>query len=151
MILKKISKQEKEAAAKLLFTYWKKRGMPQYNLKWAKEYLNEGHKKEIKRDEFFVYKDGKDIIGIISLITDVSNVAEIRDMIVLSKYKNEKYSHKMLNAIIKYARKRKIRKLYSLIFPKSKELFTSFGFRKEGILRSHFSSGEDLTIMGKFL
>ncbi len=63
MSLQKISLKERNEVADLLARYWKSRGMLQYNAKWAKDYLTKGHGKEIKRDEFFVFREGKEIIG----------------------------------------------------------------------------------------
>lgn len=151
MGLKELTEQERREAAKLLADYWKDRGMPQYDKTWAKEYLIEGHKKEVKKDEFFVYTEGGETIGTISLITDVSDVAEIRDMVVKPKYRNKDYGKKMLEELMGIARERKIRKLYAFIFPQSEKMYRSVGFEKEGVLKNHFVVGEDLTIMSKFL
>ena len=151
MGLEKLTEQEREEVAKLLAGYWEDRGVPQYDESWARKYLIVGHKKEIRRDEFFVYKEGDEVIGIISLVTDVSNVTEIRDMAVKPEYKGKDYERKMLNELMKLARKRRIRKLYDLTFPHYEELYRSLGFEKEGVLKSHFAAGEDLTIMSRFL
>ena len=151
MVLKKLTKQERREVAKLLADYWKDRDMPKYNQKWAEDYLIKGHKKEIKKDEFFVYKEKGKLIGNISLITDVSNIAQIRDMVVKPGYRSKGYGKKILNELIKLAKKRKIRKLYAFTFPRLEKFFKSAGFEKEGLLKSHFTSDEDLIIMSKFL
>ncbi len=150
MALKKLTKKDRNEVAGLLARYWKERGMPQYNEKWAEDYLIRGHKKEIKKDEFFVYEENNKKIGVISLITDVSGVAEIRDEVVFPQYQ-KKYMEKMLLRIIKFAISRKLRKLFSLVLRENVKFYKSIGFRKEGVLRSHFTSGEDLVIMSKFL
>lgn len=151
MGLKELTEQEKVESAKLLAAYWKDRSMPEYDETWAREYLEEGHKKETKLDEFFVYKEGEKTIGTISLITDVSDIAEIRDMVLKPEYRNKGYGRKMLDEIVGLAGARKIRKLYAFIFPQFEEMYQSAGFEKEGILKSHFAAGEDLTIMSRFL
>ncbi len=151
MGLEKLTKQERNEVIKLLTDYWKDRGMPQYNKTWAKKYLTEGHKKETKKDEFFVFKEKNKLIGIIALITDVSNVAQIRDMVVKPEYRGKGYGKVMLNGLIKLAKKRKVRKLYAFTFPKLEKFLKSSGFEKEGILKSHFAPKEDLIIMSKFL
>ncbi len=87
----------------------------------------------------------------ISLITDVSNVAEIRDMGIRPDFTNKGFGKKILDETIKMSHKRKIRKLYALIFPRNRKMYESFGFIKEGILKSHFAKDEDLVIMSLFL
>lgn len=151
MELKKLTKLEKTKVLKLLMDYWKERGMPDYDKKWTQKYLDEGHRKEIKNDEFFVYKNNNKLVGMVSLITDISNIAEIRDFVVKPKYRNKGYGRMILNELIILAKDRKIRKLYALTFPKYKKFLKSFGFEEEGFLKSHFIKGEDLTIMSKFL
>jgi N-acetylglutamate synthase-like GNAT family acetyltransferase len=151
MALANIRDEEKRKAAILLSDYWKERGMPQYDQEWADEYLIEGHKKEIESDEFFVYKEGELIIGIISLIATAGSVAEIRDMVVKPEYREKGYGSKMLQELIEIAKERKIRKLYSLVFPSLLHFYESSGFIKEGTLKNHFKDGEDLVFMSIFL
>lgn len=151
MVLKPLTKNARSQAAKLLADYWSERGMHKYNQKWAEGYLTEGHKKEIKNDEFFIYEENDEIIGTVSLVTDVSNVAEIRDMVVKQSHRRKGYGKKMLQDLIEIAKQRNLRKVYSLIFPQYEKLYTNFGFVKEGTLKSHFAQGEDLSIMSKFL
>ncbi len=149
MTLEKITKQERTDAAKILTDYFAERGMHEYNQKWAERYVIEGHKKEVKSDEFFVRKEGNTVIGTVSLIVDVSGVAEIRDLVVRKEYRGKGYGKKMLADLINLAKKRKIRKLFALA--KTENLFKSAGFEKEGALKSHFADGEDLSVMSKFL
>ena len=151
MSLANISNEEKEDVAVLLSDYWKERGMPQYNQEWASNYLEEGHKKEIESDEFFVYKEDEKIIGIVSLITISGGVAEIRDIVVKPEYREKGYGTKMLEELIAIAKKRNIRKLFSLAFPQYELFYINAGFVNEGTLKSHFKDGEDLLFMSKFL
>ena len=137
--------------ASLLAKYWNSRGMPQYDKQWALSYLKEGHAKERVGDEFFQYTEDKNLIGIVSLIVDVSGVAEIRDEVVFSDYKEDPYRERMIGNIIEYARRLKLRKLFSLATDEWVETYRSLGFEKEGALRDHFVEGENLTIMSKFL
>lgn len=150
-MLKKIKQQDREGVSKLLSSYWAERGMPEYDKRWAEEYLSEGHKKEITNDEFFVYKERNRVIGTISLITDVSNVAEIRDFVVKPEFRKKGYGRRILEGLIKLAESRKIRKIYALAFPKYEKFLDSLGFEKEGLLKNHFKDKEDLIIMSKFL
>lgn len=151
MGLEGMNEEDASDAANMLADYWKERGMPQYDQEWAEEYLKEGHGKEIVKDEFFVYKENGELIGILSLITDISGVAEIRDMVVRKEDRRKGYGTKMLQELIGIAKERKIRKLFSLVFPITEHMNASLGFVKEGILKSHFKEGEDLVIMSKFL
>lgn len=68
MPLQELVEKDVEKTAKLLADYWKERGMPNYNQKWAKDYLAEGHRKEIIFDKFFVFKENKKVIAAVSLI-----------------------------------------------------------------------------------
>lgn len=151
MALANIRDEEKSEAAILLSDYWKERGMPQYDQEWADEYLIEGHKKEIESDEFFIYKDGELIIGIISMITTSGSVAEIRDMVVKPEFREKGFGTKMLQELIGKTKERKIRKIYSLVFPSLLHFYESAGFIKEGTLTNHFKDGEDLVFMSIFL
>ena len=151
MTLTPISAQERTEIAQLLTTYWKDRGMQQYDQKWAEAYLTEGHKKEIKSDEFFVYKEQDKIIGTVSLVTDVSDVAEIRDMVVKPDQQKKGYGKKMLADLIQLAKQRKLRKLYALVPLHLEGPLQRAGFTKEGVLKSHFAPGENLAIMSMFL
>lgn len=146
-----LTEKERGEAAELLADYWKSRGMPAYDRKWAEAYLQEGHRKEIARDEFFIWKEQGKLCGVISLVTDVSGVAEIRDMVVKPEWRGKGYGQKMLDELVRGAAERKIRKLYALIFPPHEKLFQSAGFAKEGVLKSHFKEGEDLILMSRFL
>ena len=151
MSLKKLTPKKRPQAAELLWNYWKERGMPQYDKKWAEDYLVGGHKKEIKKDEFYVYEDRAGFIGLVSLIVDVSGVAEIRDMVIDPMYRKKGYGTRMLNDLIEFAKKENIRKVFALVIPQYENLYRKMGFEKEGILKNHFAAGEDLIIMSKFL
>ncbi len=149
MKLQKLTDKDANDIAVLLATYWKERGMGEYDTKWAGQYLKEGHRKEIKSDEFFSYKEEDKLVGTVSLVTDVSGVAEIRDLVIKQEYRGKGYGKNMLNELINLAKERRVRKLFALT--KIENLFKSAGFEKEGILKSHFAKDEDLVIMSKFL
>ena len=151
MSLEKISEKEAEFASDLLSAYWSERGMPQYGKAWARQYLKEGHTKETKSDEFFVLKEGGRPLGMVSLITDVSNVSEIRDLVVSTEFRGNGYGGKVLDELLVLAESRGIRKLFAMVFPEKQGMYASRGFVKEGLLKSHFSHGEDLVIMSRFL
>jgi len=135
----------------ILVDYWKSRGMSKFDEKWASEFLTEGHKKEIKQDEFFVYKIDEEVVGTVSLVTDISNVAEIRDMVVKTEHRKKGYGRKMLTELLNYAKELKIRKVFAFVVPNLAEKLKAGGFEQEGLLKSHFAKDEDLVIMSKFL
>jgi citrate lyase synthetase len=150
MALQRLSKQEMKEAAGLLAGYWKRRGMPQYTVKWAEKYFIEGHRKEIKKDEFFVWKEKGKLVATAALVTDVSNVVEIRDLVVKKGYGKD-CEMRIISELVKLAERRKLRKIYALIFPSEVKTYASQGFVREGMLRNHFRKGEHLVIMSRFL
>ena len=149
-MLVKLSSKDHNRAAQLLADYWSSRGVTQYDQKWALAYLSKGHRIEVVSDEFFVLREKSEIIGIASLITDVSGVAEIRDEVVKPKYRGRGYGKILLREIVKLAKKRKIRKLFALTFPRYQKFYLSVGFKKEGLLKNHFAKGENLVTMSCF-
>ena len=151
MALEPLTKQEHGEVAQLLTSYWQERGMTQYDRKWAASYLIEGHKKEIEKDEFFVYKENGTIIGTIALITYSGGVAEIRDLVIKQEHRKKGQGKKVLSEIISIARQRKLRKLFAFVNPELEAPLQKGGFVKEGVLKNHFAQGEDLVIMSLFL
>ena len=150
MPLKQLTKNQHDQAAQLLTDYWSERGMPEYDLKWAKEYLIEGHKKDIKNDEFFVYQENGEIIGVVSLITDVSNVAEIRDMVIKPEFRRKGYGKNIVQELLELAKERKLRKVFGLVMPELEKFFEKLGFEKEGVLKNHFKQDEHLVVLSWF-
>ncbi len=116
--------------AKKLAEYWKKRGMPEYDEKWAQEYIKEGHHKEFTHS-FHETKDG----SIYSLIRDVSGLVEIRD--ALGDHE------KIIDEVLK----KRFRKTTALVFEEEKSLYERKGFVCEGELKNHFKKGETLYVM----
>lgn len=151
MALPELMSEDRPLAAKLLTDYWAERGMGRYDSRWAHQYLLEGHRKEIEKDEFFAYREGDALIGIVSLVTYSSNVAEIRDLVVKPDRRGEGHAGRILKALVEQARKGGVRKLYALTSPRTGYLFISAGFEREGLLRDHFADGEDMLFMGKRL
>lgn len=151
MGLEPIATEDHKKIAALLADYWKERGMPEYDRQWAEAYLKEGHKTEIKTDEFFLAKEGNEIVGIISLITDVSGVAEVRDEVAFSQRRQGGHLQQMIAIVVDLAKKRKLRKVFSLALPALVPAYRRNGFAKEGVLKGHFREGEDLIIMSRFL
>lgn len=142
-----VEKDDRKSVAEYFVAYWKSRDMTQYPMKWALKYLKNGHKSEITDDKFFVAKDGKKIVGTIALIRFAGDVAEIRDDV----WHDNSVGSTLLFHLINYAKKKKIRKIYSLALKNKVNFYGRHGFKKEGVLKDHFKKGENLAIMSKFL
>lgn len=149
--IKKLTKADIKPTAEMLVAYWKERGMT-YSRKWGENYLVKGHKTEILKDEFFVMADEKNkTIGSVSFILYEGNVAEIRDLVVKKEFRNRGFGKDLLAYLVDYCKALKIRKLCALCLKNKVNLLKQAGFEKEGLLKSHFKKGENLTIMSKFL
>ena len=151
MELKKLAARQRKEAASLLAGYWKERGMGEYGQGWAEDYLAQGHKKEIAKDEFFALEENGRMAGIVSLITEVSGLVQIRDLVVKPGFRGKGYGRRILEEAVEIALKRKARKVFALTFPEHERLFLSLGFEREGLLRNHFRKGEDMVVMGRTL
>jgi hypothetical protein len=140
------SEIERRIAAENLHAYWQRRGLP-HDLAWAKDYLRIGHGKDVVSDQFFIYRT-RDFAGLVALVEQEGGVAEIREEIVFVR---EASFCAMITELIHYAREKRLRKVFSCALAERVSHYTSLGFVPEGVLRSHFKEGEDLTIMSKFL
>ena len=85
------------------------------------------------------------------MITYCVGLAEIRDLVVKQEHRGKGYGKKIVKEIIKTAGEQKNRKLFAITFPQLEKFYISFGFEKEGLLKSHFAQGENMIIMGKQL
>ena len=150
MNITKISQRTTTQAAKILSDYWKERGM-QYTPKWALAYIKKGHKSEIKKDQFFVAKEGPDVVGTASIIIYEGDVAELRDLVVKKSCRKQGCGSALMDAASKFCKEQKVRKMYGLTFPQQQQFMKKRGYKKEGVLKNHFKKGEDLVIMSKFL
>lgn len=145
----KIKEEDKVEVAKLLNEYWKDRNM-NYDLKWIREYIEMGHKIEIKEDQFFVLKE-KQPIGCISVIILEVDLAELRDLVIKKEFRNMGYGSKLLDYALEWCKEKNVRKIISLIFPQYKKFFENKGFLEEGFLKNHFKEGENLILMSKLM
>ena len=150
MNLAKLTNENYEIATNILRDYWKNRGMPEYDKTWALDYLQQGHKNETKNDEFFVYQE-QEIIGMVSLITDVSLVAQIRDLVVKPEFRGKGYGKKNFAGTNHSSNGAQAKKNLCTYNDDYENFYISCGFEKEGLLKSHFMDGEDMIIMSKFL
>ncbi len=150
MEIKKIEGDDLQPAATLLRNYWKERGM-EYSQEWTLNYLTNGHKNEIKKDQFFVVKENNKVLGTIALVINVSDVAEIRDFVVKKEHRGKGLGKKLLEYVMEYARQNEVRKIYALIFQPYRPFYEKYEFQLEGFLKDHFKENEHLLIMSKML
>ncbi|MBU0953289.1 MAG: GNAT family N-acetyltransferase [Nanoarchaeota archaeon] len=146
MELELVAPHQRDRVAPLLLAYWKERGLV-IDEHWVTTYLKKGHATETTTDEFFCTKQGNTIIGVISLVTDISGVAEIRDEVA----PDSETLKAMIAALLGLAQTRNNRKVYSLALPENVPVYESLGFVSEGTLRNHFVEGEDVIVMSRFL
>ena len=137
--------EQNEEIVEKLRAYWKTRNL-HFDSDWTREYLQKGHIHDLKTDEFFVYREEGEVKGMISLLTDVSGVAEIRDEIRFDGGELKP----ILQALTALAHERKIRKLFAFVLQKNLGVYQDLGFKREGTLKDHFVQGENLIIMSKF-
>src|SRR3989344_1550840 len=134
MEIKKIESEDLQSVATLLRNYWKDRGIS-YTQEWTLNYLANGHKSEIKKDQFFVLKENNKIIGTIALVINVSDVAEIRDFVIKKEFRKKGFGKKCLEYAIEYAKHNDIRKIYALIFQQYRPFYEKYEFQLEGFLK----------------
>lgn len=139
------TKHDNKKVAKYLINYWRERRM-NFTLKWALEYLKNGMASEFKEERFICIDKGK-LLGTIALLKYYENVAEIRDEI----WADEEIGSKLISSVINSAKKNKFRKIYSLALKDKVGFYKKHGFSKEGLLKNHFKTGEDIAVMSRFL
>ncbi len=144
-----IKEEEIAFAVLLLRGCWKERGMI-YTQQWAEQYLRQGHKIELKKEQWFLVKEEGKVIGIISVILWEGNVAEIRDRIIKKEAQQKGYERKIIQYAKEWCKINSARKIYTLVPQIEKLLYEEMGFRLEGFLQDHFKQGEDLLIMSFF-
>ncbi|MBS3053568.1 MAG: GNAT family N-acetyltransferase [Candidatus Aenigmarchaeota archaeon] len=141
----KAGRKDEKLLAKFLVSYWKSRGM-NFSVPWALKYLKKGMTCEMSEERFVVI-DNENIIGSIALLKYYENFAEIRDEV----WEDDKIGSSLLNYLIQYAKKRKIKKIYTLALKNKVNFYRKHKFIKEGFLRDHVKKREHLTVMSKFL
>ncbi len=150
MEIKKIESEDLQHAATMLRNYWKDCGM-NYTQEWTLNYLADGHRNEVKKDQFFVVKENNKVLGTISIVINVSDVAEIRDFVVKKEHRGKGLGKKLLEYVIEYAKHNDVRKIFALIFQPYRPFYEKYGFQLEGFLKDHFKDGEHLLILSKHL
>jgi N-acetylglutamate synthase-like GNAT family acetyltransferase len=147
MKIRAVKARDRRKMAEYLVNYWKNRGMHQFTVKWALDYLKKGLTFEMKTERFILTNDKGNILGTVALLKYIEHVAEIRDEI----WENDVVGSALLKHLISYAKKNNIQKLYSLALKNKIKFYRKHGFKKEGLLRNQFEKGEHVTVMSKFL
>src|SRR3989338_5187023 len=150
MEIKKIESEDLQATANLLRSYWKERG-DNYAQDFALNYLTNGHKTEITKDQSFVIKEKDKIVWMIALVVYEGNVAEIKDCILKKEARGKGWGRKLTEIIIDHAKRNEIRKISIVTVPNLRSFYEKFGFTLEGFLKDHFKEGEHMLIMSKKL
>ena len=109
MKIKKISLSKRKHLAKFLVDYWKSRKM-NYSFSWAMKYLKKGMMMEFSEERFIAVDKNENIFGTIALLKSNYYVAEIRDEV----WKNDLIGSLLLEELMKFSKKNKIKKLFSL-------------------------------------
>jgi N-acetylglutamate synthase-like GNAT family acetyltransferase len=64
-----------------------------------------------KRDSFFVYEEGRDIVGTAALKEEDSKVALLRRVFVLQKHRQKGYGLRLINRVFEFAREKGYQKI----------------------------------------
>ncbi|MDO8537425.1 MAG: GNAT family N-acetyltransferase [archaeon] len=146
MKIQKISLSKRKHLAKFLVSYWKSRGM-NYSFSWAMQYLKKGMVMEFSEERFIAVDENENILGTIALLKNNYYVAEIRDEV----WQNDLIGSLLLQELVMFAKKNKIKKLFSLALKNKISFYKKYGFKKEGMLKDQFKKGEHVAIMSKFI
>ena len=104
---------------------------------------------------FLSKREGK-ILGIIFLkVIKQDNRAELKHLIVKENFRSQGIGKALLNEVIKFSKKRKIRKLTGMASSTQiailKKLAKDFNFKLEGILKNHYRKNGDVYVYSLFL
>lgn len=119
-----------------------------FNKKYVEKSLNEGI--------CFLAKRNDELLGIIFLkIMKQDNRGELKHLLVKEDYRGKGVGKTLLNDAIKFARKKKLRKLTGMVTSKNikilKKMVKFFNFKLEGILKNHYRKNENVHIYSLFL
>lgn len=123
-----------------------------HNLKFNKEYVQDSFHDGI----WFLSEINNKIVGVILLkIIEQDKRGELKHLIVNKNFRNRGIGKALLNKAIKYAKKKKLRKLTGMVSSKNigvlKKLAKNFKFKQEGIFKNHYRRNEDVFVYSLFL
>lgn len=123
-----------------------------HNLKFNKEYFKNSFNDGI----WFLSKISNKIVGVILLkIIKQDRRGELKHLVVHKNFRNQGIGKSLLNEVIKYAKKKKLRKLTGMASSNKiivlKKLAENFKFKLEGILKNHYRRNEDVFVYSLFL
>lgn len=144
------------ARAKIIDVYkissFLKKNFTIHNLKFNKKYVE----KSLNEGIWFLAKRNDELLGIIFLkVVKQDSRGELKHLLVKEDYRGKGVGKTLLNDAIKFARKKKLRKLTGMVTSKNikilKKMVKSFNFKLEGILKNHYRKNENVHIYSLFL
>ena len=118
--------------------------------------FNENYVKEkMKRNNFyFVAEIDDNVIGCLRASVVDIDLAEIRNICVEERYRNQGIATQLLEAAMQLLKEKKMRKIVARTIAwndKALKFFKSFGFEQEGLFKEHYRKGIDVIQLYKFL
>ena len=118
--------------------------------------FNENYVKEkMKRNNFyFVAEIDDNVIGCLRACVVDIDLAEIRNICVEERYRNQGIATQLLEAAMQLLKEKKMRKIVARTIAwndKALKFFKSFGFEQEGLFKEHYRKGIDVIQLYKFL
>ena len=122
-----------------------------HNLRFNKEYIQDS----FYDGSWFLSEINNKIGGVILLkIIEQDKRGELKHLIVNKNFRNQGIGKALLNETIKYAKKKKLRKLTGMASSNKitvlKKLAKNFEFKLEGILKNHYRKNENIFIYSLF-
>src|SRR3989344_2618583 len=111
--------------------------------------FNENYVKEkMKRNNFyFVAEIDDNVIGCLRASVVDIDLAEIRNICVEERYRNQGIATQLLEAAMQLLKEKKMRKIVARTIAwndKALKFFKSFGFEQEGLFKEHYRKGIDV-------
>ena len=149
MEIRSIDTKSIPSVATLLRRYWKEQGSV-FTQKWVEQYVEQGRKLKIKKEQTFTLKEKEKIIGCISIIIWEGNIAELNDLVIKKEERGKDLGKKLIEHSMEWCRRNNTGKIFALIFYQQKALFEACSFNLEGFLKDHHKVGEHLLLMSHF-
>ena len=126
--------------------------------------FNEGYVKEkMKKNNFYFVAeiekqtDGTSVLEIVGClrasVVDI-DLAEIRNICVEERYRNQGIATQLLEAVLALLKEKHMRKIVARTIAwndKAIKFFKTFGFEQEGLFKEHYRKGIDVVQLYKFV